>query len=196
MFLWKQKGVQVKLKEATTIDNPKLKNLLKYDLEKQEDIINIFLKVKSNAEPYYNSILDVPYYKISKMRHIISKDTTITETIELVRILTGLSYKKITNLRTLKIITLHNFVKNGFEEIIRLESTLSRRHEAAEIKAGVEKLNKYSEMISIKSVMDFYNERWEQTEQRPYKECFAVWSMNTEKSDFDKNYFKIKTAKK
>jgi|GEM_PF-6917423 len=196
MYSWKRKGALVKSKEATTIDNPKLKNLLKKDLEYQENIVNIFLKVRGSALPYYKSIIDVPYHKISNMRKIISKDTTLIDTIEIIHILTGLSYKKITNLTTLKAIKLHNFVKAGFEEIIRLEKTLSRKHEAAEIKAGAEKLNKYSEMISIKSVMDFYNERWEQSEVRPYKECFAVWSMNADKSDFDKNYFKIKTAKK
>ncbi len=195
MYLWKQKEGVEKLREAT-IANPKLKHLLKYKLEDQEEIVNVFLKVKGNAMPYYDSIMNVEYYKISNIKKIVSKDTDLFDTIEIVRIITGLCYKKIVKLRTLDIIKIHNFVKTGIEDIIKLEKTLSRKHDAAEIKAGIERMNKFGEMISVKSVMDFYNESWELVEKRPYIQFFAIWSMNSEKSEFDKNYFKIKTAKK
>lgn len=192
MDLWKRKEERQRSGEAFII-NPRLKKLLELDLDKQEDIINVFLKVAGNAEPYYKSILDVEYYKISNIRKIISKDTDIFDTIEIIHQLTNLSYKKIIKLRTLKVIKMHNFVKIGFKEISKLESTLSRKHEAAEIKAGIEKLNKYSELISVKSVMNFYNENWREAVNRPYAQCFAIWSMNVDKADFDKSYFKIKT---
>ncbi len=44
--------------------------------------------------------------------------------------------------------------------------------------------------------MDFYNEKWEEVEKRPYSHLYAVWKKNVKQSDFDKAYFKIKTAPK
>ncbi len=192
MASWKRKEERQRLR-AATIPNPRIKRLLKLDLDEQEDIINVFLKVAGNAEPFYKSILDVEYYKISNIRKIISKDTDIFDTIEIIHQLTDMSYKKIIRLRALEVIKMHNFVKIGFKEINRLESTLNRKQEAAEVKAGIEKLNKYSELISVKSVMTFYVEKWKEAVNRPYAQCFAIWSMNVDKSDFDKSYFKIKT---
>lgn len=194
MYLWKRKEERQRLK-AATIPNPRIKDLLKLPIEEQEEIINVFLKVKGNALGYYESILNVQYYKISNIRKILANDTDVSDTIEIVKILTGLSYKKILKLRTLDLIKLHIFVKDGFVEIQRLESTLSRKHEAAEVRAGIENMNKYSELIGLKTVMDFYNETIEASEKRTYGECFIVWSYNSDKAEFDKNYFKIKTAK-
>lgn len=195
MFTWKREGKEAKSKEATIL-NPKIRKLVRMPIESQEEIINVFLKVKGDAMPYYESILNVEYYKISKIRKILSKDSYVFDTMEVVNIITGMCYKKIARLRTLQVLKIHNFVKNGLLEIARLEKTLSRRHSAEEVKAGIERLNKYGELISIKSVMDFYNETWEQSEKRPYAQCFGVWSYNAEKSEVDKKYFEYKTPKR
>ena len=198
------------------IDNPKFFKLLKLKEHKVEEILGIFMKVKGKCH-LYESMMQVPIYKIYNLRRIFKDNDNpdFEDVAEAIHVLTfqthpikilnnpyfkklrvKANYKKIVSKRTLEICKLYKFVVDGLNLCAEKEGFLSRKIEADEYKAGINRLNAFGELTSLKVVADFYNETLEQAEKRKYEQCFAVWLYQKEKAVFDKQYFDIKNKPK
>lgn len=184
-------GRKAQESEATELLNPKFYKWIKgADNEENIELLEIYMKVKGRCD-LYQDIKKAPVWKIIKLKDLLSKEVYFNEVIEACHILTELSYKKIVSMRLHKIAQMYKFTIDGLSEIYELEKNLIRRIEAKDHKAGIDRLNKFSDLISLKTIADFYNEKIEQAENRSYQDCYVVWLMKKEQADIDHEYMKL-----
>lgn len=118
----------------------------------------------------------------------MNHEPDLKEVVQAVHILTGYDYKKILKMRIHDVCKVYNFVIYGLDDLSLKENALKgSKITAKQIQAGIEKLNKFGVLNSIKMVADFYNESLEEAEKRSYKNCFSIWLYNKEKSDYENN---------
>lgn len=192
MFSWKR-SKEVPESNPEELLNPKFFKLLRLDIEKQDELFYIYMKIKGSA-PNYSEAMEMELWKVIELRKILTKDVQVEDMIQVCHIVTDYSYKKLVNMRIYDLTKIYKFALEGIEEIGKLEKKLVSKLRAKDFKAGIAKMDKFSDLIGLKTVADYYNEKLEDAENRPYSQCFSVWLLKKEQSEIDNEYIKQSTS--
>lgn len=188
MALWKRKA-KAQDSDPEELLNPKFFKLLRLDIEKQDELFYIYMKIKGSA-PNYSEAVELELWKVIELRKILSQDVQVEDMIQVCHLVTDYSYKKLVSMRMYDLTKIYKFALEGIEQIGELEKKLVSKLKAKDFKAGIEKMDKFSDLIGLKTVADFYNETLEEAEKRPYCDCFSVWLLKKEQSEIDSAYIK------
>lgn len=191
MYLWKI--VSRFISSPDKVDNPVFSDVMRLQSYEHVYQFNVFMKAKPKCE-YYENFIDVPVWKYFELQKMFSveKEPTLHEVVQAVHILTGLEYKKILKMRMYEVCRNYSFIIKGLDDITdKVKFLNSSKPNSKQVRAGIENLNKFGVMNSIKMVADYYNITLEDAEQRPYRDCYAVWLYNKEKCDYEIAYQKI-----
>lgn len=196
MYLWNRKR-KARASDLGELDNPTLLELLKLPEDKQQELIIIYMKVKG-FHPIYNHYGLVPIGKVIKIENLFksNKGASIEDMVNVIRVLVNWSCSEIININLLLLVKIYKFAIELIEFVAENSKALESGHTADEVRAGIENLNKFGQLNSLRIVADYYKDYpIEKAEERTYNEAFTAWLYSKERSDFDRAYNKIVTTK-
>lgn len=161
----------------------------------------VYLHIIRNLEPInkiyhieFDGFWNTSYEKYITVKKIISSQTEGWE-FEAINICFNLTYPQIKNLSVYTFFSTIDYVSKNLLEILEKEKALQREPNFELLESGVEKLNKYGEVLTIDSLARSYGVSWEEIGKWKYSKIFTILMLEKERAEIQEQYMKIQERK-